>query len=153
MRYKLNLLPLLLFLGFKGLSQNTVAMIDAVVEQIKSDLAECRKVEEVNSEQGYRWLFYRNEEPVVIEVMERGRIEKQVTWFFYNKQLVYTETVWMDSIAGRKVHAEKTYHYQEAMIAWINNETTFVDASSDEFRDLDKALRVYGKEIYLAALK
>ncbi|MCU0360517.1 MAG: hypothetical protein MUF75_07335 [Bacteroidia bacterium] len=150
---KLSLLTVVLFFGLKGQSQNTVALIDLVVGEITSELAECRKVEEVNSEQGYRWLYYRNDEPVLIEIMERGRIEKHVTWFFYNKQLVYTETVWMDSIAGRKVHTEKTYHYQEAMIAWINNETTFVDASTDEFRDLDKTLRAYGKEIYLAALK
>lgn len=153
MRCKLSLLTVVLLLGLKGRSQNTVALIDEVVAKIKSDLVSCRKVEKLDSETGYRWLYYKNEEPVAIEVKENGRIEKRVIWYFYQTKLIYTETIWTDTIAARKVHEEKTYHYEEAMIAWLNSENSFADASSADFIDLDKTLRVYGRKIYREALE
>ncbi len=153
MKFKLHLLAAILFLGFSGVSQNTLALIDEVVAQIRSGLDTCRKVEKLNSEQGYSYFYYHNNEPLAIEVQENGRIEKHVSWFFYKKKLIYTETVWTDTIDGKKIHGEKTYHFEEAMIAWLDNENTFVNASSVEFDALDKSLRAYGKKIYLEALE
>jgi hypothetical protein len=153
MKFKLHLLPVFLFLGFSGVSQNTLALIDEVVLQIRSGLDTCRKVEKLNSEQGHRWLYYHKDEPLAIEVQEKGRIEKNVSWFFFSKKLIYTETVWTDTIDGKKIHVEKTYHFEEAMIAWLDNENTFVEASTPEFIALDKTLRAYGKKIYQDALE
>lgn len=153
MKYKLRLLTVFIVFGFAGVSQNTLAMIDEVVAQIRSGLDNCRKVEKLNSELGYRYFYYCNNAPVAIEVQENGRIEKHVSWFFYKNKLIYTETVWTDTIDGKKIHGEKTYHFEEAMIAWLDNENTFVEASTPEFIALDKNLRTYGKKIYFEALE
>lgn len=153
MRCKFGLFALLFVIVFKARSQSTVALIDEVVAKLKSDLISFRKVDKLNSETGYRSLYYFNNEPVAIEVVEKGRIEKRVSWFFYKTRLIYTETIWTDTLFARKVHEEKTYHYEEAMIAWLDSENTFVEASSAEFVDLDKSLRVYGRKIYREALE
>jgi hypothetical protein len=153
MKFKLHLFPVFLFLSISGVSQNTLALIDEVVEQIRSGLDTCRKVEKLNSEQGFRYFYYSNNVPVAIEVQEKGRIEKHVSWFFYKEKLIFTETVWMDTLDGKKVHGEKTYHFEEDMIAWLDNENTFVEASSQEFMALDRTLRAYGKKIYMEALE
>jgi len=153
MKVKLLLFPVLLFISLSGVSQNTLALIDEVVAHFRSGLDTCRKVEKLNSELGYRYFYYSNNEPLAIEVQENGRIEKHVSWFFYKKKLIYTETVWTDTVDGKKIHGEKTYHFEEAMIAWLDNENTFVEASTPEFMALDKNLRAYGRKIYLEALE
>lgn len=152
MNYKVWLLVTLLFSGLLSHSQNTLEKIDQVVEQIKIELDACRKVEQVRAENAYKCLYYSNALPVAIKVIENGRINKQVTWYFYEQKLLFTETLWMDSSDGKIVHHEKTYHYNESMIAWLDNENTFVEASSQEFIALDKALKIYGRTIYQEAL-
>lgn len=153
MSYSIRVLALSLMFVFKARCQNTVALIDEVVAQIKSEMVTCQKMVKVNAENGNRCLYYRNDEPIVVEVIEKGRIEKSVTWVFYKTKLIFSETMWTDTITGRTVHGEKTYHYEEAMIAWLDNESNFVEAASAEFVALDKSLRVYGRKIYREALE
>ncbi len=153
MSFKLFLSQVLLFLSASVVSQNTVALIDKVVAGMKEDVGAYHKEEIINSEEGYRWIYYKDQEPLVIEVQERARILKKVCWYFYQEKLIYTETNWTDSLDGKTIHREKTYHYQEAMIAWLDNENTFVNANSAEYNSLDKALTEYSQKIYREALK
>jgi len=91
--------------------------------------------------------------PKFIEVQAHGKIEKNVVWYFHEKNLIYTETNWTDSLSGKNLFEERTYHDKNTMIAWINNEGTFVDAVATEFITLERELRAYGKKIFEEALK
>ncbi len=147
--------PFLAFLCFllsvKGFSQNTISLIDEVVEQIKLEIPNLRMEYMAELLNGYKRAFYKDKVPLIIEVEETERIKKNVCWYYFKENLIFTETVWTDTVSGRKLHHEKTYHSKDRMIVWMDNESTFVDASSSEYINLEKALSAYSKKIYLEA--
>ena len=151
---KLNFLLAWLFFILSQIcfSQNTIELINAVILEMKSEQAFYQQEEKYKGETGNRVVFYKEKEPKVISVKEQGRIEKNVSCYFKNKELIYTETNWRDSLSGNFLYKEKTYHYRNNLIAWLGNEGSFVDAASEEYKQLDRKLSSYGKIIFEEAL-
>lgn len=153
MRIQTYLLFLSLMLARFAMAQNTVSWIENLVHETKSDLEEYRKVIKQDSEEGAKWVYYRINEPVLIEIKVSGRIEKRVGWYFHMEKLIYTESIWTDTLDGKTVHQERTYHHEGKMIAWLDAESTFVDAATLEYSAVEKDLKAYSQKIYEQALE
>jgi hypothetical protein len=136
-----------MFLTLHVLSQTTINDIDTVVRRIKQK-QEHFEVEGSGEDGGnLKSIYYEDSIPRVIMAVEKGEIEKSVSWFFGNNRLIYSETIWMDTRNGKKLYHEKTYHDKRGLIAWMKNEDGFVDARSHEFRELDKQLTAYSLKL------
>lgn len=148
MKSKIFTISFFFALNANCFSQNTIELIDAVILEMKNEEASYRQQEKFVNETGSRVVFYKEKEPKVIRVKEQGRIEKNVAWYYNNHELIYTETIWKDSVSGKFLYKEKTYHYGNGLIAWLDNEGSFVEAASDEYKLLDKKLSSYGKKMF-----
>lgn len=122
--------------------------VEARVSQIQNHLKELRKTEITQTTEGSKYGYYNGNELKFVTVQEKGKIEKNVAWYFNGKALLYTETNWTDTASEKVLYLEKTYHSDEGrLLAWLNSENTFVDSSSEEFRKMDQVLYNYAKKL------
>jgi hypothetical protein len=133
--------------------KSSIAVIDEAVALIKNNLETLQKEEKETSPEGYRHVYYNGDETKMIVVEENGKIEKNVAWYFKDKSLIYTETNWTDSATGKNLYREKTYHDKSGMIAWLNTDDTFVRATSDEFKKMNRQLGAEGRKLLEEAKK
>jgi hypothetical protein len=143
------LLNVLKFSAQKG----SIGVIDESVAQIKANLETLQKEEKINSPEVFQYFYYQENEPRMIVVQENGKIEKNIAWYFKNKLLIHTETNWTDSASGKNLYREKTYHDKNGMIAWLNTEDTFVRATSDEFKKLNRETAAESRRLLEEAKK
>jgi hypothetical protein len=144
---------LLLAVTSKIFSQSNISSIDALVAGIKNKQEMYEKYEKINSQEGFHYVFHKDNEPKFVVVQQHGKIEKNVTWYFKDSALLYTETNWSDSLSKKILFNEKTYHDKTGLIAWINSESTFIDANSAEFKKLNLELTAYGQKLFQEGLK
>jgi len=151
--------PLFFVIAFFGLtnlfSQNSsIGGIEEIVSSLKSKLETWEKVEMVNTIETKKYFYYKENDLQLASVQQiEKKIEKNVQWYFLNKQLLYSETNWLDTASGKLLYTEKTYHANGNLIAWLNNESTFVDSNSPEFKNLDKSLNDYSLKLRNEAMK
>ena len=127
--------------------------IDQQVAVLKEGKESFEKIEKMNSNIGARFVYIKDEDVQIITVTAKGKIEKQVEWFYKKGILLYTETNWSDSASLKPLFKEKTYHNNGTMIAWLDNENSFVDSSSPKFKKLEKELNTYAIKIRDEALE
>jgi len=154
MKLKIFFFILPYFISRSAFSQNSsIAEIDKTIEQMKNQKDAYEKIEKIKSENAYKYVYFKDNEVQIISINEKDKIEKNVEWFYLNNNLIYTETNWLNIIGGKKLFTEKTYHVKGNLIAWLKSENTFVDASSTEFKKMDKDLGAYAIKIRNEALE
>ena len=131
-----------------------IADIDSSVTTIKNKINTFRRIEKINTERGYRFVYIKDKELQLIAVkqVEPG-VEKNVEWYYISGALVYSETNWYDTESKKILRHEKTYSKNGHLIAWIKPGNNLVDKTSSEFKTLDSALTTYGIQLKNAALK
>jgi hypothetical protein len=140
---QLKLFHLVIFYICCGYSsaQSTIADIDQKVDFIKDKLETLDKVEKIKTDSTDQVFYFKNHKLVMVQVRDSSKIEKIVQWFFDNDKIFYSEMNWLDPDKGLILFSEKTYHKDGYMFAWLNNENTFSDTRSYEFKQLDIGIR------------
>lgn len=108
------------------------------------------RIEKVKDDSSMTSFSHSNEGLKLFIVKESGKTVKMVEWYFFEEQLIYTETNWWDPVRNKLLFNEKTYHQKGKLIAWINSENTFADSNSEEFRKLDRELQKYATKLLKA---
>lgn len=141
------------FLSYSQTNQ-TITNIDQSIQNIKNELHSYKKVEKINTNEGSRFVFFKDGEIRLITVKSiELNSEKNVEWYYLNGQIVYSETNWFDSKTKNNSYNEKCYFNNGHLIAWLNPQKEFVDNSSDEFKKMDEDLSIYCSKIKHEALK
>jgi hypothetical protein len=134
--------------------KQTMLDIDKTINDIKSKISTFQKIEKINTNDGYRFVFLKDKELQLITVRQiEENVEKNVEWYYVNGVLIYAETIWLDSTTKKIVKNEKLYLDSEHLIAWINTENKLVDNNSSEFKTVSTELVAYGIKIKTEALK
>ena len=148
MRY----LPLFLIIcSYTVYSQITIKDVDQLVRNINAKKETFEKKELSNSNEGNSYVWLQDEEPRIVMVNQKDSVEKNVTWYFLDQKLLYSETLWTDRETNKKLYEEKTYHDKGILFAWLNSENKFKDANSIEFKSLDRKLQAYSQELLIQA--
>jgi len=127
--------------------------IDKLRQEIKNNISTYQKTVVINDTNGYRHVYKNGSDLKLIAIEYKDRrdtgkyIDKKVEWYFSNGHLIYCEQVWTDIPTGKIVDDERFYSNDLHLIAWIKSETGKVDATSQEFKDVDAQLVAYGNKL------
>lgn len=105
------------------------------------------QVEKAKNDSSLTNFSHSNQGLKLFVVKETGKILKMVEWYFFEDNLIYTETNWWDPIQNKLLFSEKTYHQKGKLIAWLKSESTFADSNSEEFRKFDRELQKYAAKL------
>ena len=131
-----------------------MAKIDKSIQDIKNKLNTYKKVEKINSQDGSRFVFLKDNELKLITVKAlEPNTEKKVEWYYVNGQIAFTETNWFDTKTKNNIYNEKCYFSNGHLIAWVNPQNKLVDNSSNEFKKMDTDLSAYCLKIRDDAMK
>ena len=155
----MNLKTLFLIIGYFILKADFCAQnsslgdIDQHVALLREGINSFEKIEKITSGFGVQFVYLKDGDVQIITVTAKGKVEKQVEWFYKKGVLLYTETNWSDSASLKPLFKEKTYHTNGTMIAWLDNDNSFVDSSSPKFKKLEKEINAYATKIRNDALE
>lgn len=146
----LYFIMLLIFAITQALFSQTVesqlTKLDSLKEVITQEIPGYSKLEKINKKTGHRLVYTKGHEIKLITVFSKDKdLDKNVSWYFANGELFYSEQKWTDSSTGSLVNNEKFYLTNGHLIAWIKTDNSFVNRDSEEFKDIDKKLVDYGK--------
>lgn len=141
-------------ISFSAFSQSiSITEIDAQIAKMRVELASYQKIEKIKTDSASVDIYLQDGEVQMITVLEKGLIEKHVEWYYTNGILCYSETNWTVTSSNEPMYKDKTYHNKGVMIAWIDGENSFVDASSSKFKEVEKAVNEYSAKIRTQALE
>ncbi len=129
-------------------SQNYKGTIDSVfsiVKQINSDLDSFTKIEKYKDSISFKNYYILNKELKKAEVstIENGTL-KNVSWYFYNSNLIYSERVWLDNKGIKIMDSEKVIVQNNKIIAWLNSSNQLIDFNTNEYNQLCIKLIEFG---------
>jgi prepilin-type processing-associated H-X9-DG protein len=153
---KINILLFItsLFITSTIFSQSSsIADIDEHIAQMRSELHSYQKIEKIKTDSTSKDIYLMDGEVQIITIVEKGKIEKHVEWYYTNGILLYTETNWTVTSSQGNMLNHKTYHNNGAMIAWLDGENSFVNASTTKYKQFEKAVNEYSKKIRTQALE
>ena len=154
MKTKLLTILIILVATFFCRAQTEINNIDNSVQDIKNELSTYKKIEKINSIDGTRFVFVRDNDLKVITVKAlEPTTEKNVEWYYVDGQLIYCETNWLDTKTKNNIFNEKHYLHNGHLIAWTNSRDKTIEPASDEFKKMDTELVAYGIKIKDDALK
>lgn len=151
---RLFYMTILLLGSLALLSQpRSIKDIDELVHRIQQERDHYEEVNVVNTLTLQKQFYYKEDILQIVALRYPEKIEKIQNLYFSQNHLVFTETQWLDTLKGRLLYTEKTYHAQDAMFAWLNTENTFVDSDTPEFKSQDADLRRYALKLKQEALR
>lgn len=119
--------------------------IDQTVKKISSSINDYKKTETVYDSVSQKTVYSKNNVVKLIRVkhIEEG-IEKTVSWYFNDKQLIFSEQNWLNIKSDLVIDHEIFYMDNGRLISWINTDDMAVSEESTEFKKTDAALSAYG---------
>jgi hypothetical protein len=122
--------------------------IDKMRQEIKANLKSFTKSERVKDSSSYRYVYTKGKELQLITVYykDTNNIDKNVSWYFHNGQLIYSEKTWTDRTTKKVVENEKAYLDYENLFAWFINDKK-VDVTSQEFKKMAVEFPAYAAKL------
>jgi len=131
-----------------------IAGIEKMKQVIVDKLDSYTKIEKYKDSISSKYYFFQDKELklVVLKTID-NKLEKRVSWYFANGQLIFSEQIWIDDKTNRIINHEQFYTHSGHLIAWIKTDNTKEDTSSTGFKYIDKNLGAYAEELIAAAQK
>jgi len=154
----------LLFSGhcFSQDSSSTTA-IDSVVDLIRDDAPAFHKITRTGADTasvladhdnlyitGEQKCIYTDQNDEVKLITVRGiysGIEKTVSWYYHNGELIYSEQKWQDVESGHITDHERFYLQHGQLMVWLDKSEKAVATSSAMFQEMNSRLGAYGEEL------
>lgn len=139
---------------FSQVGRTDTIDIHKAVQEIKANKGKYQEVEKVHTVTDDKYVYLKGNETklITIKTLYNG-IEKHVSWFYSNGQLIYTEQLGIDPASKKIVDNEKCYLRNGQLIAWVNTDNKLVDNSSSDFKTLESSLNKFGPKWYDASAK
>jgi hypothetical protein len=132
--------------------QADTADINKKISAIQSDLPKLHKIVAINSDDGFRHVYRKDDELRLIRVKAIDKtIEKSVWWYYVSGKMIYAETLWLDN-KGQTVFSDKAYLKDDHLIAWFTDGQG-MDSASEKFHKMETSLVAYGQKIRDSAEK
>jgi hypothetical protein len=124
-----------------------LAKIDNIKSSIEHNKATCLKTEKTDSSSS-KYIYTKNHvlQLVIVDYKEQG-IDKKVLWYFANKQLVYTEQTWTNTVSNKIVGNEKVYLTNGHIIAWLDSQNKEQEADTEKIKAYDVLLAAYADHL------
>ena len=130
-----------------------IADIDKIKKEIKANLNSYTKTERAKSSEGYRYVYTEGKDLRLVAVYFKDTIEdKNVEWYFYNNQLIYSTQVWTNRASKKIIDNEKFYLNNERLFAWIRAGKK-IDVNSKDFKKVADEFPKYAAKLKTDALK
>lgn len=126
---------------------HTIEEIDKTVQTIKNNANTYEQREQINTEEIKKAYYFEGSALRIFSIVEKTNIEKNCSWYFVDDKLIAWESDWMRISDGGLISNEKTYHYNNELIAWLRSENSFEDSNSAEFKQKDRELRTQVEQI------
>lgn len=123
--------------------------INKVREETLANINSYQKEEAFKDKDGtsFRYVYRQNKELKLIAVKTMdGNVEKRVSWYFNNGQLIFSEQIWTDNESNKLIDHEQFYTDYGNLIAMIKNDKP-VATTSDEFKEVSKGLKSYAEKL------
>jgi hypothetical protein len=122
------------------------AQINQHILMIQNDLGTFKKVEKVNTAQGYNYQYFKGKELQLVQIRSiESNVEKYVSWYFSNGKMIYSETQWI-APTGDLQFSEKYYLNNDKLIHWIKDGKE-INSADPAFKEMDTKLVAYGKKL------
>lgn len=131
-----------------------ILKIDKAKLEIINNLNSYQKIEKYKDDISYKYVFLKDKELKLITLKTNDKnIEKRVSWYFVNEQLIFSEQIWINKESNEIINHEKFYTNNGNLIAWIKTDNTTEDTSSENFKYIDKELSAYAVKLQTESLK
>ena len=101
-----------------------------------------------NDSVGFQYVFKQDKKlKLVTLVVMDGDVEKRVSWYYDQGQLVFTDQIWINNVTNEITSHQKCYEDNGHLIAMINTDNQPIAATSDEYKYVDKELGSYGAKL------
>lgn len=130
-------------------SQVNKASIDNVVIGIKENMNSYKKVEELNEDNGKRFVYFNNDKLKLISVVSKENgYKKKVEWYFNDDYFFFGEQIWVTVNSQESTNNQKVYVDNNELIYFEKNNEV-IAADNEEFKLTNAELKDYISKLKL----
>jgi hypothetical protein len=130
------------------LKNDSLGQIRRIEKEVgKVNTNELKMMEIAKDKNGYRHDYFIGNDLKLVQVYyNENDIEKNVSWYFNNGQIIYSTQLWTNHKTKDTIDNERLYFYYENLIAWTKNGKP-VDENSSEFKKVGVDLKEYAHKL------